>query len=272
MEPNQVVLGCMLDALVVNGEVEQAVQLLAQWKERVKPNIIMFSTIIKGFANTQQPGRALEALRELRREGVVANTVVYNAVIDAQARCGSMDTVSQLVRSMQEEGVEPDAITFCTIVKGYCVSGELDKAVDVFRDMERSGLVKDSVVYNTLLDGCTRHSRFALADTLLAELERSDVAPSNFTLGILVKMYGRRRQLPKAFEAIDMLTKRYNFIANSQVWTCLVCACVNNNAFGKAREVIRETVAAAGSLDVKAFNALLAGYTRSGQLEEASSL
>merc|ERR1719384_437856 len=262
----------MLDALVVNGEVGRAVELLSQWKDRVKPNIIMYSTIIKGFATTQQPRRALEAWREMHREGVTANAVVYNAVIDAQARCGCMEVVSALVGDMQKEGVAPDAITYCTIAKGYCVSGDLDKAVEVFRDMERSGLVRDSVVYNTLLDGCIRHSKFALADTLLGEMERSDVAPSNFTLGILVKMYGRRRQLNKAFEAIESLTKRYNFTANSHVRTCLVCACVNNNALGKAREVIREATASPGSVDAKAFNTLLSGYMRGGRLEEAANL
>merc|ERR1719330_904497 len=112
--------------------------------------------------------------------------------------------------------------------------------------MQTSGLVKDSVVYNTLLDGCLRHSKFALADTLLGEMERSDVAPSNFTLGILVKMYGRRRQLNRAFEAIESLTKRHNFTPNSHVWTSLVCACVSNNALGKAREVIRDAHASSG--------------------------
>merc|ERR1740121_1782471 len=66
MEPNDVVLGCMLDALVSNGEVDQAVALLAEWKHRVRPN-----------------------------------TVVYNAVIDAQARSGSMEVVSELVGHMQ---------------------------------------------------------------------------------------------------------------------------------------------------------------------------
>merc|ERR1719203_1797750 len=183
-----------------------------------------------------------------------------------------MDIVSELVGGMQEQGVAPDVITYCTIVKGYCVSGDLDKAVEVFRDMEKNGLVKESVVYNTLLDGCIRHGRFALAETLLAEMGRSDVAPSNFTLGILVKMYGRRRQLDKAFEAIESLTKRYNFTANSQVRSCLVCACVNNNALGKAREVIQDAAASPGGVDAKAINTLLSGYTRGGQLEEAVSL
>jgi pentatricopeptide repeat protein len=35
MMPNEVVLGCMLDALVCNGEVSEAVALFREWKPKV---------------------------------------------------------------------------------------------------------------------------------------------------------------------------------------------------------------------------------------------
>merc|ERR1740121_1809883 len=272
MEPNDVVLGCMLDALVSNAEVDQAVALLAEWKHRVRPNTVIYPTIIKGFANSQQAGRALDMWHEMRREQVQANTVVYNAVIDAQARCGSMEVVSDLVKHMQVDGVTLDAITYSTIVKGYCVKGDLAQAVEVFRDMQKGGMVKESVVYNTLLDGCTRHAQFALADSLLEEMLSSNVLPTNFTLGILVKMYGRRRQLDKAFEVVEMLSKRFNLTLNGQVRMSLLCVCVNNNAPQKAREVFEQMKLMPNGLDAKAYYTLIACYTRNGLLEDAIGL
>ena len=56
--------------------------------------------------------------------------------------------------------------------------------------MQKSNIVKDSIVYNTLLDGWVRHANYALADRLVEEMGR-DIPPSNFTLGILMKMYGK---------------------------------------------------------------------------------
>jgi len=273
--PSEIVLGCMLDALVCNGETEQAVELLAQWKGRIKPNTVIYSIIIKGFANTQQPGRALDMWREMREEGVQANAVVYNAIIDAQARCASMEVVPELLDSMQADGVRPDAITFCTIMKGYCIKGDLTKALEVFRDMQKANLVKDSVVYNTLLDGCTRHSQYALADRLLDEMLASNtIFPSGFTLGILVKMYGKRRQLGKAFEVLETMRKRFNLKPNPQVRMCLLCVCVNNNAMDKAQEVFDEMARTSGSggVDAKAYGTMISGYMRAGQLERAARL
>ena len=45
LTPNEIVLGCMLDALVSNQDVDQAVHLLEEWKVWVQPNIVMYSTI-----------------------------------------------------------------------------------------------------------------------------------------------------------------------------------------------------------------------------------
>merc|ERR1719460_1499519 len=128
MQPNEIVLGCMLDALVCNGNVEDAVTLLSQWKSRIVPNTVMYSTIIKGFANNRQSTRALDMWKEMCELGLTFNTVVYNALIDSQARVGAMDSVSKLVTSMEGHGCSPDGITYSTIVKGYCIKGDIDKA------------------------------------------------------------------------------------------------------------------------------------------------
>jgi len=272
MEPSDIVLGCMLDALVCNDSLEAAVELINQWKGRVKPNTVMYSTIIKGFAATRQSARAMAMWREMLELKIPMNTVAYNALIDAQARVGAMEEVETLVKSMQPNGCTPDVITFSTIVKGYCVKGELNKALEVFQSIERNGMVADAIIYNTILDGCIRHNNMELADQLVGNMEKYKVTPSNFTLGILVKMYGRRGQLDKAFEVADTLPTQYGFTPNAQVRTCLMCACVNNRSIRRAFEVFEELKKSRDGADVRAYGALLSGCVRHGHLEEAAHL
>merc|ERR1719456_228637 len=135
-------------------------------------------------------------------------------MIDAHARVGDVNQMTLLFEQMQAAGIAPDVISYSTIVKGYCVKGDLDKAFEVFRGMQGNGMAVDSIIYNTVLDGCTRHNRMDLADLLLEDMERRQVPPSNFTLGIIVKMWGRRRQLEKAMEAVETLPKKHGFVAN----------------------------------------------------------
>jgi pentatricopeptide repeat protein len=135
MAPNDIVLGCILDALVCNDCVDEAVQLFKHWKTKVPPNTVMYSTLIKGFATDHRAGQALQFWEEMHASNLSMNTVVYNALIDSQARVGAIDAVLRLLSGMERDGCKPDAITYSTIVKAYCIKGDLDKALQVFRDM-----------------------------------------------------------------------------------------------------------------------------------------
>jgi len=272
IEPNDIVLGCMLDALVCNERVEEAVTLFKKWQSKVPANTIMYSTLIKGFANSRQPSRAMDMWREMQESKMPMNTVVYNALIDAQARVGLMDEVMLLVQSMGPHGCAPDVITYSTIVKGYCFKGNLDKAFEVLRDMQQNRMANDSVIYNTLLDGCVRHNRMDLADVLLEDMQKFNITPSNFTLGILVKMYGRRKQLDKAFEVVEEIPKKHGFKANAQVKTCLMCSCLNNNDFGLALKVFEELRASEQGADWKTYASLISGAVRHGWIDQAVKL
>jgi len=271
LEPTPIALGCMLDALVCNGDLEQAEKLLVEWKQKGRPaNAIMYSTLIKGYASSGQHARAMETLHLIRADGgMKLTTAVYNSVIDAQARAGAMTEIYDVLDMMKADGVTPDSISWATIVKGHCVQGDLTKAFEVFQSRVASGSSKDSMIYNNILDGCIRHARFDLAESLVEQMETTKVVPSNYTFGILVKLYARRRQVDRAFEVIERLSKQFNITPNNQVRTCLMCACLNANSPAKALQVFEELRASPSGADAKAYSSLISGLLRHRKTTEA---
>mmetsp|Transcript_36261 Transcript_36261/g.67745 ORF Transcript_36261/g.67745 Transcript_36261/m.67745 type:complete len:624 (+) Transcript_36261:1-1872(+) len=272
LNPNDIVLGCMLDALVCNERVEEAVSLFKEWQPRVPPNTIMYSVLIKGFTNSRQASRAMDMWREMRDHKVHMTTAVYNGVIDAHARLGLMDEVSFLVQNMERDGCSLDSITYSTIVKGYCFEGNLDKAFEIFRSMQKNQMASGSVIYNVLLDGCVRQNRMDLADLLLEDMDRCNITLTNFTLGILVKMWGRRKQLDKAFEAIQEVPRKHGFTANTQTKTCLMCACLNNHDLDAAFKVFAGLRSYEKGADWKTYTCMISGLLRHGRVNQAVDL
>merc|ERR1719203_562163 len=128
------------------------------------------------------------------------------------------------------------------------------------------------MIYNNILDGCIRHSRIDLAETLVEEMEKTQVVPSNYTFGILVKLYSRRRQVDKALEIIEKMSAKYNVVPNNQVRTCLMCACLNANSPGRALQVFDDLRASPSGADGKAYSSLIGGLLRHRQLSKAVSL
>merc|ERR1719343_558665 len=106
-----------------------------------------------------------------------------------------MDEVLLIRDMMQQDGCPPDDYTTSLIVKAYCASGKPQMAFKVFDAMSQGRVGNgDTVIFNTLLDGCIRNNYFELADYLIEKLEIYKITPTNFTLGIIVKLWGRRRE------------------------------------------------------------------------------
>merc|ERR1719160_1390376 len=139
--------------------------------------------------------------KEMKSHGIQANTITYNTILNAFAQGGAMQCVPALLEDMKAATppVEPDIVTYSTIVKGFCNAGNLDRALKVLDDMKASGKhTPDEVMYNSLLGGCAKEHRPDEAIQILSDMRkyngyvhhRSNVAPSNYTLSMLVKLMG----------------------------------------------------------------------------------
>jgi pentatricopeptide repeat protein len=278
VRPTAITLGCMVDALVKNNAVESAWKLLHDLlkDEQMSTlvNTVIYSTVLKGFAMAKQVGKVYEVYAEMRARDVQCNTITYNTMLDACARCSSMDRVSQVLEDMKACAVEPDIITYSTIVKGYCQAGDVDRAFQVLEEMKRDGKFgPDEILYNSLLDGCAKQHRVDEALRLLEDMKASGVAPSNYTLSILVKLMGRARRIDQAFSLIEDLCTTHGFRPNIQVYTCLITACIHNRQVDRALQLHNTMIEEAGCQpDEKLYSVLGRGCLQAGFSQKAAKV
>merc|ERR1719389_63642 len=172
---------------------------------------------------------------------------------------------------MKRSQIEPDKITYSTLIKGYCMVGELDCAFDLFEEMKQDCNVGlDEIVYNALIDGCGRQQKVQRALQVLSDMRQAKIAPSNYTLSILVKLLGRARKLNDAIALVDDFRTNYRVRPNVQVYTCLMQACLLNRRVGQALTVYNKMVGELQCLpDQKAFSVFVNGCMQAGALKEA---
>merc|ERR1719253_1765672 len=142
--PTSITLGCMVDALVRNSLPDEAFDLVRGIRDQSEYadilNTVIYSTLLKGFAQSRQPGRVQDVFEEMKQMGIACNTVSYNTMLDANAMTGRMDRADELFREMQASGVSPDVITYSTLVKGYCQAGDIDRGYQVLNEMVANGV------------------------------------------------------------------------------------------------------------------------------------
>merc|ERR1719487_1898116 len=274
--PNEEVYGAMIDACMSSDDLDAASKLFVEMKKQL-PNSsrlsFLFSGLVKGFTQRKEMDRAMEFYKlSMSDGGACCNLVTYNALIDTYARVGDMDKCAKMFADMCERGVDPDLITYSTVIKGYCVQGNLEQAIQLFTLMRKRGITPDGILFNSILDGCARKQMRTLTEQVLGDMEEANVAPSNFTLSILIKLYGRLGDVDRAFEIVETYPQKYGFELNATVYTCLMSTCMSNDNAEKALEVFEMMKTSKCAPDSKTYLTLINGCLRKDKLEDAVKL
>merc|ERR1719240_1472651 len=123
-----------------------------------------------------------------------------------------MEFLPKILEDMKTNYAKPNLITYSTMLKGHCQNGNIQAGFSILEQMKKDAQLKpDEIMYNSLLDGCAQNSLTDEGLRLLEEMQREGVAPSNFTLSILVKLMNRARRLDRAFGLVDEITSKYKF-------------------------------------------------------------
>eukprot|EP00448_Togula_jolla_P000382 CAMPEP_0170613986 /NCGR_PEP_ID=MMETSP0224-20130122/24561_1 /TAXON_ID=285029 /ORGANISM="Togula jolla, Strain CCCM 725" /LENGTH=985 /DNA_ID=CAMNT_0010939617 /DNA_START=153 /DNA_END=3110 /DNA_ORIENTATION=- len=272
--PDEQAFGSMIEACLAGGDLSGAASVFRGQHLRLStfPRASMvFSAFVKACAQVKSPNLAID-LYECVKGEFACTKVTYNTLIDMLVRQSDSGRADAVFRDMALNAVTPDLITYSTMIKGHCARGDLEQGLQLLGLMQRRGISPDAVLFNSILDGCAHKQMRTLTEQVLRDMEAANIAPSNFTLSILIKLYGRCNDVEAAFEVVDTYPKMYGFKLNAQVYTCLMSACISNNALPRALEVYESMKASGCMTDGKTYQTLLSGCVRHSDLDAALSL
>jgi len=275
--PISVTLGCMVEALVTNGDVEGAYESIQEMRcdEKTAPlvNAIIYGSIIKGFSHNKCFNRVWEVYDEMRSQKLQFSMNTYNALIDTCARSKELDRIPSLLKDIEAQGLKLGVVTYSTLVKGYCQTNMLDEAFDLFAEVEKSEECQpDEIMYNTLLDGCARLCLYTRGMALFDKMKNAGVRPSNYTLSVLVKLANRGKRINKAFELCEELTSTYRFRMNVHVFANLIQACIAHNDLPRALGVLEQMLQERVRPDVRTYSLLLRACIEQRKSSDAAGL
>mmetsp|Transcript_43803 Transcript_43803/g.76270 ORF Transcript_43803/g.76270 Transcript_43803/m.76270 type:complete len:682 (-) Transcript_43803:94-2139(-) len=275
--PTSITLGCMVEALTTNGDVEAGYEFVRDIsKDDIcshQINAVIYGSVLKGFAQQKQFDRVWSVYQEMLDLKLQFSIVTFNTLVDACARSHDMSRIPALLESMVAQGIEPNIITYSAILKGYCQANRLDEAFQLMSQMmQTTELRPDEIMYNTLLDGCARQGLYDKGMQILAEMKQVDVPPTNFTLSVLVKLASRSKRLDSAFELCDEISSKYKFRLNMHVYSNLVHGCVMAKDLQRGMEVLQKMLSERVRPDARTYDSLLRACIADHRAQDAAGL
>jgi pentatricopeptide repeat protein len=273
VKPTSVTIGCMIEAVVSNGDVDGGYELIGQLLEddkcKAQINSVIFGSVLKGFARTKQMERMWVAFKDMLSRGIEPSVVTFNTVIDSCVRNNQAEAIEGLLKDMKSRRLEPNLITYSTVIKGVCQTGDMDGAFAVFKDMKKTDVKPDEIVYNTMLDGCATAGLVVQGEQLLEDMVKDRLTPTNYTLTVLVRLMGQGRRLQRAFDLIDIFAQKHKVRANSHVCSALVQACISCKDLAWAEKAFELSIRSRAPLDQRTCQSFTRAFITAGKAEYA---
>mmetsp|Transcript_66780 Transcript_66780/g.159765 ORF Transcript_66780/g.159765 Transcript_66780/m.159765 type:complete len:1049 (-) Transcript_66780:193-3339(-) len=277
VKPTSITIGCMVEAVASNGDVDGAHELVQQLMEdelcREQVNAVIYCSVLKGYSRSRKMERVWAVWKEMLSHGISPSVVTFNAMIDACARNSNMEAVPGLLSDMKARGLAPNVITYSTMLKGCCMCGDLRGAFGVLDDMKSSTRLRpDEIMYNTLLDGCAQSGLVAEGERVLEQMQAEGVSPSSYTLTVIAKLMGNARRVDRAFVLIQELTTKYRFKANAHVHAALIQACLTCRDVSRAEKVLEQMVSERMQVEPRTWQGIVRGAIAAGNYEQAANI
>lgn len=216
-------------------------------------DVFTWTTIITGYAQTGQAGKAVNCFSQMQREGVKPNEFtlagclsacshiatldngrqlhsmaikcghiedlfVSSALVDVYAKCGCIEDADAIFEGL----VSRDTISWNTMICGYSQHGLGERALEAFGMMLDQGVKPDEVTFIGIFSAC---SHLGLVEEgkmhFNSMIEVYKINPTIEHYACVVDILGRAGR----FNEVESFIKAMKLTPNSTIWETVLGAC-----------------------------------------------
>ncbi|KAK9108475.1 hypothetical protein Syun_024486 [Stephania yunnanensis] len=243
----------------VSGCASDARRLFDEMPER---NLIVWTTMISGYAQNFCSDEALVLFDEMLVEGVEPNGATLSSVLSACARSGCLELGEQIHGFIEEKGIEMGLILGTALVDMYAKNGAITMARNVFDEMPERNIA----TWNAMVCGLAAHGHAEGALELFREMEREKVSPNNVTFVGVLSACCHAGLVEVGLDVFNSMKREYGIEPKIEHYGCMVDMLGRSGRLVEAEELVYGMIWKA---DVVVLGALLGSCKHHGNFEVA---
>lgn len=221
---NEILMGCLVDALVRCGAVEIAEELLLS-RPKLNGNIVILSTLLKGFTRQKNMKKALELFQKILDKKLHPNLIVINSLLECAIQCGDFKKAEELFQDIRSKK-KTDIITYSSYMKGLLKQNKVKETMDLLEEIRVSNKNElDEVLYNSIMDGLVKLKEGALVLEIYKKMQIDCVKPGVVTYSILMKGLNLMGEINGIFDLLNEM-KKNAFKPGLIIYTCVIQGCI----------------------------------------------
>ncbi|KAH7434140.1 hypothetical protein KP509_06G002000 [Ceratopteris richardii] len=269
-------------------------------------DVVCWNALIVGYMHDGQGERALDCFKRMKHDGITPNATTYACTFKACASIGACDEGHKIHDEIERQGLlEVDIMVGNALVDMYAKCGKLSKAQEVLHQLP----FRDVVSWNALITVFAHGGLGEQALSCFDKMQSEGISPDVVSFLCILNVCSHLGLVDKGYEYFVNMTTKYGIIPNSKCFTCIIDLFGRAGHLEKAVQLIQEmpkypsvipkavsfvyALKSCGVLmaidkvgcslvdmaqdvlqnlpfhDVVSWSALIAGYAKEGQAEQA---
>lgn len=152
LKPSEYTIASLLNAYT-HGNTDKFKFILDEMKRlNIKSNIVICTTLIKGYCNLNNIDDAIKVLHSMQEEGIEPNSRTYNSLLRGCIKCGRLQEGEVIYSNMRD--AQKDQVTLLLMIKLYCYMLKLAPALEIYNTLDNDAKIRDPKTISILLSSC----------------------------------------------------------------------------------------------------------------------
>lgn len=207
---------CLIDMYFKCGKIREAMKLFDEIPER---DVVLWCTVISGFAYKGLKREALKYFRCMLQEGIDLNSIILSSILSVVSDISNRNFGREIHCYVLKRYTTYDKLSFVlsSLVDMYCKCGDILSARQVFYGVKERNLI----MWTSLLSGYALNGRPDMALRSVVWMQKEGIRPDAVVIATVLPVCTQLKALKPGKELHAYSLKRW-FLPNVPISTCLI--------------------------------------------------
>eukprot|EP01018_Ginkgo_biloba_P024981 Gb_25581 [translate_table: standard] len=222
----------MISGYARNGLCEEALALYYEMqREGMQPDNFTFPCVLKACAGLSALEHGKEIHEYIVRNGLESDIFIGNALVAMYAKCGIWSCAGQVFDKMSGRNV----VSWNGMIAGYVQNGQGDEAFKLFYQMQLAGTNPNAVTVVNLLPACAHLEALRHGKEIHCFIKKNNFDSDVFVGNSLIDMYAKCGSIDDAVQVFDRMSH-----SDVVSWNAMTIGFVQNGYCVEALELFSQ--------------------------------
>jgi len=191
---NIIVFNAILDCCVECFDIEMMKKIYEDLRQRAvvdetypQPDLITYSTVIKGYAKIRDSSKVLDIYYYLcGRDDLQLDEIIYCSVLDALLKTDRMNEALSIYEQMTTRQIPKTNSSYCILIKIFTKLNEVEKAVDIYNNMINDKIQPSLITYTAIIQILIKTKRALNAIQIFEEILQNQIKPDKVLFNVII--------------------------------------------------------------------------------------